>query len=260
MPKIQNKQILEGRIGMRYKTDLEAVQSVAKSLLYTTVHETKFSPMVVHHPFTSSAFVAIKRKEEMEMFSILENKENLHKWQDFMSKQISNTENVYQIFMMVNKPYALTFLKFAADNLSFEDFSKILNDAWVMSENPNCDANVSKDELVKFFKTADPEHLMTPEERKRLSELDDSVTIYRGVTSYNADNVYALSWSLDYEKANWFAHRFDEDGTVYRARIDKKNILAFFNGRSEAEVIVDPKDLTEVEEAEEMSQGFIQTM
>ena len=143
---------------MRYKTDLKAVQSVAKSLLYTTVHETDFSPMVVQHPFTSSAFVAIKRNGEMDMFSILENKENLHKWQDFMSKQISNTENVYQIFMMVNKPYALTFLKFAADNLSFEDFSKILNDAWVMSENPNCDANVSMDELVKFFKAADPEY------------------------------------------------------------------------------------------------------
>ena len=47
MPKIQNKQILEGRIGMGYKTDLKAVQSVAKSLLYTTVHETDFSPMVV---------------------------------------------------------------------------------------------------------------------------------------------------------------------------------------------------------------------
>ncbi len=70
---------------MRYKTDLEAVQSVAKSLLYTAVHETEFSPMVVHHPFTSSAFVAIKRNGEMEMFSILENKENLHKWQVFMS-------------------------------------------------------------------------------------------------------------------------------------------------------------------------------
>lgn len=175
-------------------------------------------------------------------------------------KQISDTENVYQIFMMVNKPYALTFLKFASESLSFEDFSKILNDAWVMSENPNCDANVSKDELVKFFKVADPEHLMTQEERKRLNELDDTVTIYRGVTSYNADNVYALSWSLEYEKADWFAHRFNEDGTVYRARIDKKNILAFFNGRSEAEVIVDPKDLTEVMEAEYMSQGFTQTM
>lgn len=89
---------------MRYITDLDAVKHVAVSLLHTRINETKFSPMVVHHPFTSSAFVAIKRNGEMEMFSILENKENLHKWQNFMSKQISDTENVYQIFMMVNKP------------------------------------------------------------------------------------------------------------------------------------------------------------
>ena len=53
---------------MRYKTDLEAVQSVAKSLLYTAVHETEFSPMVVHHPFTSSAFVAIKRNGDVQYF------------------------------------------------------------------------------------------------------------------------------------------------------------------------------------------------
>ncbi len=46
---------------MRYKTDFEAVQSVALSLLYTPIHETKFSPMVVQHLFTSSAFVAIKK-------------------------------------------------------------------------------------------------------------------------------------------------------------------------------------------------------
>lgn len=47
-----------------------------------------------------------------------------------------------------------------------------------MSENPNCDANVSKDELLKFFKTADPEVLMTPEERKQLTEVDDTVLRY----------------------------------------------------------------------------------
>ncbi len=47
---------------MRYKTNFEAVQSVALSLLYTPIHETKFSPMVVQHLFTSSAFVAIKNK------------------------------------------------------------------------------------------------------------------------------------------------------------------------------------------------------
>lgn len=162
--------------------------------------------------------------------------------------------------MMVNKPYALTFLKLASKHLSFDDFSRILGDAWVMSENPNSDANVSKKELVEFFAAADPEVIMTPEERKQLDELDDIVTVYRGVTSYNADNVYALSWSLDFDKANWFAHRFDEDGTVYQAQVNKQDILALFNGRNEAEVIVIPHALKQVCEAEEMNQGFTQSM
>ena len=116
------------------------------------------------------------------------------------------------------------------------------------------------DKLIEFFEAADPEVIMTPEERKQLDELDDTVTVYRGVTSYNADNVLALSWSLEYDTANWFAHRFDEDGTVYQAQIDKKHILALFNGRNEAEVIVNPHCLTQVMEAEEMNQGFTQSM
>ena len=150
---------------MRYKTDLKAVKKVALNLLYTQIHETEFSPLIVHHPFTSSAYVGIRQNGDMAMINVLESTDNLRKWQNFIGEQITDTENVYQIFMMVNKPYALAFLKFAEDHLSFEDFSKILNDAWIMSENPNCDVNVSKEELVGFFKKADPEHLMTPEER-----------------------------------------------------------------------------------------------
>lgn len=245
---------------MRYKTDLDAVKHVAVALLDTQINETKFSPMVVQHPFTNSAFVGISNNGEMELLNILESSESKVKWQEFMEKQINNADSVYRIFMMVNKPYALTFLKLASKHLSFDDFSRILGDAWVMSENPNSDANVTKAELVDFFVAADPDVIMTPEERKELDELDDVVTVYRGVTSYNADNVYALSWSLEYEKAEWFAHRFGEDGTVYQAQINKKNILALFNGRNEAEVIVCPPCLKNVCVAEEMAQGFTQSM
>ncbi len=245
---------------MRYKTDLKAVQNIALNLLYTQIHETEFSPLIVHHPFTSSAYVGIRQNGDMAMINVLESTDNLRKWQSFIGEQISDTENVYQIFMMVNKPYALAFLKFAADHLSFEDFSKMLNDAWIMSENPNCDVNVSKEELVGFFKKADPEHLMTPEERKQLDELDDTVTVYRGLTSHNEYNVFALSWTLDKEKAEWFAHRFNENGKVYQAKIEKKNILALFNRRNESEIIVDPNDLKEVTETEDMDQGFTQTL
>lgn len=73
-------------------------------------------------------------------------------------------------------------------------------------------------------------------------------------------NVKALSWTLSRETAEWFAHRFDEDGTVYEAKIDKKHICALFTGRNESEVIVDPKQLKDIIIAPEMEQEPTMTM
>ena len=67
----------------------------------------------------------------------------------------------------------------------------------------------------------------------------------------------ALSWSLNQETAEWFAHRFGENGTVYEAQIDKKHIYAYFSGRNESEVIVDPSYLTNITEAQDLSSDFL---
>ena len=58
-----------------------------------------------------------------------------------------------------------------------------------------------------------------------------------------------------YETADWFARRFDEDGTVYKAQIDKEHIFALFNGRDESEVVLDPKYLKDITQAQEPTQG-----
>ena len=68
----------------------------------------------------------------------------------------------------------------------------------------------------------------------------------------NAKNVKALSWTLDRDTAEWFAHRFGENGTVYGAQIHKSHIYAYFSGRNEDEVIVDPKHLTEITQIQAM--------
>ena len=68
-----------------------------------------------------------------------------------------------------------------------------------------------------------------------------------------------LSWTLDRETAEWFAHRFGEEGTVYEAQIPKKYILAFFNGRNESEVVVDPKHLEQIMESPEPEMGMRMT-
>lgn len=241
---------------MRKETNMAGVKSVAKALLMLDIHLTDYSPVIVQHPFTSSGMVAAPTENGLAMLDITQGDENLSAWRGLMVKQIDQAKNAYHIYMMLNKPYALSFLSLAESHLSQKDFSEILADAWIRSENPNMDKNFVKKSLVDMFKKADQSILMDGEEREMFDSFDDTVTIYRGVTSYNAKNIKALSWTTDYQTAEWFAHRFGEEGTVYEAQISKEHILAFFNGRNESEVIVDPKYLTDITEAQEMGNGM----
>ena len=59
--------------------------------------------------------------------------------------------------------------------------------------------------------------------------------------------------------ALWFAKRFDSDGTVYTAEIEKSHILALFDGRDESEIVVEPAYLLNIEEYEEENIGFLLT-
>lgn len=228
----------------RNNTDLYQVKIVAKWLLDIKIHRTPYSPMVVQHPFASSGFMLIPGAEQI--IDITKNAENLKLWRGYMSRLIDKANGAYSIYMMLNKTYGLTFLKYAKQYLSMEDLTAILADAWMRSENPNMDANVTKNELVSMFEKADKTMIMTDEERKRLSEFGETVTVYRGVTPYNARNVKALSWTVDKKKAEWFAHRFGENGTVYTARIKKADVLAFFMGRNESEIVLNPKKLEQI--------------
>lgn len=241
---------------MRKETNMAGVKSVAKALLMLDIHLTDYSPVIVQHPFTSSGVVAAPTENGLAMLDITQGDENLSAWRGLMVKQIDQAKNAYHIYMMLNKSYALSFLSLAEPHLSQKDFSKILADAWIRSENPNMDKNFVKKSLVDMFKKADQSILMDGEEKDVFDSFDDTVTIYRGVTSYNAKNIKALSWTTEYQTAEWFAHRFGEEGTVYEAQISKEHILAFFNGRNESEVIVDPKYLTDITEAQAMDTGM----
>lgn len=239
------------------ETDLDGLKAISKTLLMTEIHKTRFSPMIVQHPFTSSGIVAIP-SEQNNFFptDITTSKENLRKWQTAMKQLIDKADNPFQIYLMINPPYGLTFLKFASPYLSKKDFSEILSNAWIVCEAPHNDPDVSVRRLVSMFKSADPKSLMDEGEYEAFLQLDDTVTVYRGVTRHNAKNVKALSWTLNQETAEWFAHRFNEDGTVYEAQIEKQHIYALFNGRNESEVILDPKYLTDISEVQDMTSDF----
>lgn len=231
---------------MKKQTDLNGVKQVASALLFTDIEKTKYSPMVVQHPFTNTGIAAISADGSFQLLNLLEKPEDLNIWRQSVRQQIENAETSYQIYSLINSPYALAFLRFSEPYLSKEDFSSILADAWMMSEYANRDSNVSKEQLVSMFKQADRTKLMNEVERTQLDALADPVTVYRGVTDYNAKNIRALSWTLDYDTAAWFAHRFGEDGMVYQAKIKKEHIFALLTGRNESEVVLDPKYLEDI--------------
>lgn len=243
---------------MKKQTDMPSIKELAQTFLTMEIETTSYSPVVVKHPFTDSAFVGIEGK--LELLNLLESKDALLRWQEQMKTYIGKCTASHHIFMFLTKPYRMVFLKYAEPFMSQKDFSEILSDVWTGTEAPHNDPNFTTAELTRLFRKADPAYLMDEDEYEQFQSLDDTLTVYRGVTSYNADNVKALSWTLNPDTAEWFAKRFDEDGTVYEAQIDKAHIYALFNGRNESEIIVDPKYLMDITEYQEQTNGFEQTM
>ena len=166
---------------MKKETDLGGVKAIANALLMTAVNQTPYSPMLVQHPFTSTGLVALpsEKYEGFRPIDITLNNENLQRWQNSVNQVIDETENPYHIYMLLNPPYALTFLKLASSYLSRKDFSEILASAWINCEAPHNDPDLSKADLLFMFKSADPKALMEDEEYEQLQELEDTLTVYR---------------------------------------------------------------------------------
>ena len=239
------------------KTNLAALKSLAHTLLWFDIQPTKMSPLVVKHPFTDSGLVGIRGEDgELSVGNLLDSPDALRGWRSNVSRQIDSAETATELFVLVTKPYRLGCLKLAAPYLCEQDAALFLSYAWTSIEEPNNDPNLNKRSLVAMFRSIAPQKLMDEEEYELFQSLDNVVTVYRGVTSYNAENVEALSWTLNREVAEWFAHRYGENGAVYAAQVEKGNIYAVFLGRNEEEVIVDPERLMELIQLPELEQGI----
>ena len=68
--------------------------------------------MIVSHPFTDSGFVASPNANgEIGLLNITESDADQRRWREYMGKLIDGAKSAYEIYMMITKPYGLTFLK-----------------------------------------------------------------------------------------------------------------------------------------------------
>tara|TARA_R100001163_G_C5030112_1_gene170558 strand:- start:441 stop:1151 length:711 start_codon:yes stop_codon:yes gene_type:complete len=114
------------------------------------------------------------------------------------------------------------------------EYWDVIVSAWIDSE--NIYANLSSWKSLLTEQYANPHLMMDEEEKAFFDSLPDEITIFRGGIDDKG-----FSWTLDKDKANWFANRLNQNEEVFEKTINKNNALAYLNGRGESEIIYIPE-------------------
>lgn len=202
------------------KTDFDAVKQYSLRSLNVSVRRAESG--IVNHPF-----VPINAKDDEFDAYLASAKEDI--------LEASTLEDIYSI---VTPMYLPLFFRSSTQYLSLEDYSKCLAIMWRLLEFPNTNPFVSVYTFIDMFKDADKTFLMDEDELEIYNNLPEEIVVYRGINEHGSVN--AISWSLDKEQADWFAHRFDMLGTtgsLYQATIKKEYVLAYIS--REQEVVID---------------------
>lgn len=215
------------------KTNLEYVKSASIAMLYFDI--TDIGYCIASHPFTNTT-ISIDKEGNMLNLTF---QNDAQLWRSNMEEIINNAKDLIKIYMMVNKVYKLAWLKACKKFMSISDFSKLLGYAWVESENPNIDVNVTIEELIEWFEYSDKEYLMSKDDFEAYNKLTSSnepITLYRGIGSRSEK--FGLSWTSNLDKAKWFANRFGT-GYIITTKVSPSDILSYFGGRGEDEYVID---------------------
>lgn len=142
------------------------------------------------------------------------------------------------------RPYRLkALMQLIQDGMPEEARVRLVGDVWIDSEN----IWQHKAEWNLIWRSLkDPQAVMSAEEKTRFDHLPDEVTIWRGVR-HRTHWLKGLSWTMDKERAVWFAHRLatkKNRPVVVKGLVAKSRILSYFDGRNESEVVAFGKDVT----------------
>lgn len=195
-------------------------------VLVPWLEETEFLGTVLKHPlvfsipFMSPALAnrALRQKQEM-----------LAKYKE--------EQNWWGCVWVYERPYRLEALMDIADEMTDSQYWEMVGDVWTDSEN----IWQNYEEWLELLSDERPgrEFMMSEEEREALASLPEEIEVYRGC--HRELNEGGLSWTTDKERATWFAKRFadhrDGEPLVIVGKVKRENVLAYFTGRSESEIV-----------------------
>lgn len=227
------------------ETDLASIKSVAKMLLYVDFKIDERVPFIIHHPFFQNTTFFYREEGSIHCLDLTKPAE-YSRAIEAVTKAIEEVTDFASLYSLIKPPYWAVFFQFVQTYLSVSDYSTFLAHLWVHMEFPNRDADVKPYEMIRYFKKADKGLLMNAEELQFYKNLPDEILVYRGIG--DGGSIKALSWTVDVHTAEWFSKRFSQSPRVYRAKIKKQDVLAYFEGKGEDELVVDYRKLYLIEE------------
>lgn len=132
------------------------------------------------------------------------------------------------------RPYRLmAFIKYMRDMADIE-YWELLGEIWRDSE--NIWQHRARWRGLLRSRRLLSERFMSDEEREAFARLPETLAVYRGYI--RKLNKTGLSYTLNLEKAKFFASRYYHKGEVLTRTVKKKNVFAYLTGRHEDEVII----------------------
>jgi len=221
-------------------TNHEKIKEMAKTMLYLDIKDSDVEGFIIHPYFQTTIFPTFNG-ETMQTHD-LRNPSDLELARQMVLNNLNSGDDFWRCFAIINKPYRSALFKFCKDYFSEKDYANVLEFVWTSSENPNQDVNVSISEWIKFFNKANKKYLMSKEDYKIYSDLPEEIEIYRGVGFHREP--YGLSWTNNKKTAEWFANRWNnKEAYMFKTKCHKSDVLAYFNGRSEDELVINIKNL-----------------
>lgn len=183
-------------------------------------------PLVVHVPYAKELNGIINSQYEFKKKKLDEFIKD-KKWSSYIH--------------MYERPYRLDAFEEIKDSLTDKEYWSTLKDVFVDSE------NISQNyETWDFLLNSERDHsefFMDEDDRLFLEQMPEEIIVYRGFKDEGGEE--SFSWTLNLEKAIWFAERFgkDDDSSVAKAIINKKDVIGYINSRNEEEILILPENV-----------------
>lgn len=209
-----------------YMDILNTKEDLDPELAMYLTHDTRIGDMI-RHPLVQSIM-------HSPMLNAMVNKQ--FKWKKKATTEALEQKDFARYIFLYERPYRLDAFVTIKDGLPDKDYWELLGEIWTDSE--NIWQNKATWKKLLSSKRAGRNNIMSPEELKVFKKLPDIVTVYRG---HQGKNKTGFSFTLDKDKADWFANRWKSAGTTGKTdtvQVPKSKIIAYFSGRGESEVVI----------------------